>query len=53
MNEFLVGLSSGEAWLWGLFVLGVMGGAAALLSGFWGAVFRVAGLLRGRQRGRG
>ena len=50
MNEFLVGLSSGEGWLWGLFVLGVMVGAAVALSGFWGAVFWVAGVWR---RGRG
>lgn len=51
MNEFLVGLS-GQPWLWALFVLGVMGGAAVGLSAFWGLAFRVAGFCF-RRRGRG
>ena len=48
MNEFLTGLSSGPAWLWALFVLGVMAAAALSLSAFWAALFRAAAWLRPR-----
>ena len=51
MNEFLTDLSSGFPLLWAVFVLGVMVSTALGLTVFWGAVFRVAGLLRrGRPR---
>ena len=48
MHEFLTGLSSGPAWLWALFVLGVMAAAALSLSVFWAALFRAAAWLRPR-----
>ena len=48
MHEFLTGLSSGPAWLWGLFVLGAMAAAALSLSAFWAALFRAAAWLRPR-----
>ena len=46
MNEFLTNLSSGQPWLWAVFVLGVMASAAVALSLFWGTVFRASALLR-------